>query len=102
MIKKKNLLETCTKGISLVKRHFKGKLVFVLFNFYCTTLVSCLVTKLYSFNYFREEKRTANIICDDESGVICLVIDRDSFNQMIANLEDIKTKYMDLPERKKM
>ena len=49
-----------------------------------------------------EEKRTANIICDDESGVICLVIDRDSFNQMIANLEDIKTKYMDLPERKKM
>jgi len=49
-----------------------------------------------------EEKRTANIICDDESGVICLVIDRDSFNQMIANLEDIKTKYMDLPERKKI
>ena len=58
--------------------------------------------KLFSFNCFREEKRTANIICDDESGVICLVIDRDSFNQMIANLEDIKTKYMDLPERKKM
>jgi len=49
-----------------------------------------------------EEKRTANIICDDENGVICLVIDRDSFNQMIANLEDIKTKYMDLPERKKI
>ena len=57
---------------------------------------------IFFIYFFREEKRTANIICDDENGVICLVIDRDSFNQMIANLEDIKTKYMDLPERKKM
>ena len=51
---------------------------------------------------FREEKRTANIIADDENGVACLVIDRESFNHLIANLEDIKTRYVDLPERKKI
>ena len=49
-----------------------------------------------------EEKRTANIIADDENGVACLVIDRESFNHLIANLEDIKTRYVDLPERKKI
>merc|ERR1712241_775914 len=43
-----------------------------------------------------EEKRTANIIADDENGVICLVIDREAFNHLIANLEDIKNKYVDL------
>ena len=53
-------------------------------------------------NNFREEKRTANIIADDENGVACLVIDRESFNHLIANLEDIKTRYVDLPERKKI
>lgn len=49
-----------------------------------------------------EEKRTANIICDEEGEVTCLVIDRDSFNHLIANLEDIKTRYIDLTERKKI
>lgn len=49
-----------------------------------------------------EEKRTANIIADDENGVICLVIDREAFNHLIANLEDIKNKYVDLSTRKKM
>jgi len=49
-----------------------------------------------------EEKRTANIVADDENGVVCLVIDRESFNHLIANLEDIKTRYVDLPERKKI
>jgi len=49
-----------------------------------------------------EEKRTANIIADDENGVACLVIDRESFLHLIANLEDIKTRYVDLPERKKI
>jgi len=48
-----------------------------------------------------EEVRTANIIADDGEGVKCLVIDRESFSQMIANLEDIKKRYIDLPERKK-
>merc|ERR1712141_157160 len=49
-----------------------------------------------------EEKRTANIIADDENGVICLVIDREAFNHLIANLEDIKNKYVDLSTRKKI
>ena len=49
-----------------------------------------------------EEVRTANIIADDGEGVKCLVIDRESFSQMIANLEDIKKRYIDLPERKKL
>jgi len=47
-----------------------------------------------------EEVRTANIVAD-EGEVKCLVIDRESFSQMIANLEDIKKRYIDLPERKK-
>ena len=51
---------------------------------------------------FREEKRTANIVADDAEGVTCLVIDRESFHHLISNLEDIKTRYVDLPERKKM
>lgn len=49
-----------------------------------------------------EEKRTANIIADDDNDVACLVIDRESFNHLIANLADIKTRYIDLPERKKI
>lgn len=49
-----------------------------------------------------EEKRTANIVADDAEGVTCLVIDRESFIHLISNLEDIKTRYRDLPERKKI
>ena len=49
-----------------------------------------------------EEVRTANIVADDAEGVKCLVIDRESFSQMIANLDDIKRRYIDLPERKKV
>ena len=47
--------------------------------------------------------RTANIIADTgdpEGEVKCLVIDRDTFTQLIANLEEIKKRYIDLPERK--
>ena len=39
--------------------------------------------------------RTANIIADDPEGVSCLVIDRESFNQLISNLAEIRTKYVD-------
>ena len=49
-----------------------------------------------------EDVRTANIMADDAEGVKCLVIDREAFSQMIANINDIKTKYIDLPERKKV
>lgn len=40
-----------------------------------------------------EDIRTANIIADDPDGVTCLVIDRDSFNQLIGNLEEIARNY---------
>jgi len=42
-----------------------------------------------------EDVRTANIIADDPEGVSCLVIDRESFNQLISNLAEIRTKYVD-------
>ena len=42
----------------------------------------------------REDVRTANIIADDPE-VSCLVIDRESFNQLISNLDEIRTKYVD-------
>ncbi|XP_069991696.1 cGMP-dependent protein kinase 1 isoform X2 [Penaeus vannamei] len=49
-----------------------------------------------------EDIRTANIIADDPDGVTCLVIDRDSFNQLIGNLDEIQQRYgaVDLSRRK--
>lgn len=51
-----------------------------------------------------DDLRTANIICDSQEGVTCLVIDRDTFNQLIANLDDIKNRYNDdaVSEKKKI
>jgi len=49
-----------------------------------------------------EEVRTANIVADESEGVKCLVIDRDSFNQLIANMEEVKKRYVDLPARKEI
>ncbi|KAK7069382.1 cGMP-dependent protein kinase 1, partial [Halocaridina rubra] len=40
-----------------------------------------------------EDIRTANIISDDPDGVTCLVIDRESFNQLIGTLDEIKQRY---------
>ncbi|KAF5288540.1 hypothetical protein FQA39_LY15408 [Lamprigera yunnana] len=48
-----------------------------------------------------DDLRTANIICDDPEGVACLVIDRETFNQLISNLDEIKTKYKDEGDERK-
>ncbi|XP_022235013.1 cGMP-dependent protein kinase, isozyme 2 forms cD4/T1/T3A/T3B-like isoform X2 [Limulus polyphemus] len=45
-----------------------------------------------------EDVRTANIIADDPEGVTCLVIDRESFNQLISNIDEIKKKRYDEEE----
>lgn len=42
-----------------------------------------------------DDLRTANIIADDPDGVNCLVIDRETFNQLISSLDEIRTKYRD-------
>ncbi|XP_040068473.1 cGMP-dependent protein kinase, isozyme 2 forms cD4/T1/T3A/T3B isoform X1 [Ixodes scapularis] len=42
-----------------------------------------------------EECRTANIVADDAEGVTCLVIDRDSFNQLMSNIDEIRGKQYD-------
>ncbi|KAI8121920.1 isozyme 2 forms cD4/T1/T3A/T3B, cGMP-dependent protein kinase [Lucilia cuprina] len=42
-----------------------------------------------------DDLRTANIICDSPDGVTCLVIDRETFNQLISNLDEIKHRYDD-------
>ncbi|XP_055684144.1 cGMP-dependent protein kinase, isozyme 2 forms cD5/T2 isoform X1 [Lutzomyia longipalpis] len=42
-----------------------------------------------------DDLRTANIICDSSDGVTCLVIDRETFNQLISNLEEIRHRYDD-------
>uniref|UniRef100_A0A0K8ULB5 cGMP-dependent protein kinase n=1 Tax=Bactrocera latifrons TaxID=174628 RepID=A0A0K8ULB5_BACLA len=51
-----------------------------------------------------DDLRTANIICDSADGVTCLVIDRETFNQLISNLDEIKHRYDDecIGERKKI
>ncbi|EDV99155.1 cGMP-dependent protein kinase, isozyme 2 forms cD5/T2 isoform X2 [Drosophila grimshawi] len=42
-----------------------------------------------------EDMRTANIICESPEGVSCLVIDRETFNQLISSLDEIKHRYDD-------
>lgn len=60
-------------------------------NFEC----SLSVKLFFFFLHFRDDLRTANIICDSPEGVTCLVIDRDTFNQLISNLDEIKNRYND-------
>lgn len=47
------------------------------------------------FDFISDDLRTANIICDSEDGVTCLVIDRETFKQLISNLDEIRNKYND-------
>ncbi|CAH1406021.1 unnamed protein product [Nezara viridula] len=42
-----------------------------------------------------DDLRTANIIADDPDGVSCLVIDRETFNQLISGLDEVRTRYKD-------
>ncbi|XP_033608588.1 cGMP-dependent protein kinase, isozyme 2 forms cD4/T1/T3A/T3B isoform X3 [Cryptotermes secundus] len=42
-----------------------------------------------------DDLRTANIIADEHEGVTCLVIDRETFNQLISSLDEIRTRYKD-------
>lgn len=42
-----------------------------------------------------DDLRTANIIACDPEGVSCLVIDRETFNQLISGLDEIRTRYKD-------
>ncbi|XP_045774445.1 cGMP-dependent protein kinase, isozyme 2 forms cD5/T2 isoform X1 [Maniola jurtina] len=42
-----------------------------------------------------DDLRTANIICDSPNGTTCLVIDRETFNQLISTLDEIRSKYKD-------
>lgn len=48
-----------------------------------------------NFSPNSDDLRTANIICDSEDGVTCLVIDRETFKQSISNLDEIRNKYND-------
>ncbi|XP_039272906.2 cGMP-dependent protein kinase 1-like isoform X1 [Styela clava] len=43
-----------------------------------------------------EDLRTANVIVDDKDGVSCLVLDRESFNQLIGGLDDVKKTYTEV------
>ncbi|XP_014598937.1 PREDICTED: cGMP-dependent protein kinase, isozyme 2 forms cD4/T1/T3A/T3B-like isoform X1 [Polistes canadensis] len=50
-----------------------------------------------------DDLRTANIIANDVDGVTCLVIDRETFNQLISPLDEIRKKYEDeLVERRRL
>ncbi|KAM8716277.1 hypothetical protein ACLKA7_003201 [Drosophila subpalustris] len=50
-----------------------------------------------------DDLRTANIICESPEGVSCLVIDRETFNQLISSLDEIKHRYDDdAMERRKI
>lgn len=45
---------------------------------------------------FRDDVRTANIICDDPEGVTCLTIEKDIYFQFISNISEITSKYVDV------
>ncbi|XP_046826563.1 cGMP-dependent protein kinase, isozyme 2 forms cD5/T2 isoform X2 [Vespa crabro] len=50
-----------------------------------------------------DDLRTANIIANDVDGVTCLVIDRETFNQLISPLDEIRKTYEDeLVERRRL
>ncbi|KAF0299746.1 cGMP-dependent protein kinase, isozyme 2 forms cD5/T2 [Amphibalanus amphitrite] len=48
-----------------------------------------------------EDIRTANIVADDPDGVACLVIDHDTFDQLISRLEEVKNRYVDESQLRK-
>ena len=54
-----------------------------------------------TFCFHRDDLRTANIIVDDEDGVTCLVIDREAFDQLISNIEEVRTRYDDATANRK-
>jgi hypothetical protein len=45
----------------------------------------CHIWKCYYSFFYSEETRPFNVIADDRNGVTCLVIDRQSYHEMIAN-----------------
>ncbi|KAI5712985.1 hypothetical protein M8J75_012804, partial [Diaphorina citri] len=59
------------------------------------------IRTLYKGDFFGEKAlqgddlRTANIVAADPEGVSCLVIDQETFNQLISSLDEIRTKYVD-------
>lgn len=65
---------------------FKLSIVIVIFN--------CKI-QIHFIHFSRDDLRTANIIADDPEGVTCLVIDRETFNQLISSLDEIRTTYKD-------
>ena len=68
-------------------------------NFHLFSFIVNEVQKLINFLGFTrvhsDDLRTANIICDSEDGVTCLVIDRETFKQLISNLDEIRNRYND-------
>lgn len=79
--------------ISSARRLYKGKSVKRIICLCCYR--RCLKRYCFSHCSFRDDLRTANIICDSPEGVTCLVIDRETFNQLISNLDEIKHRYDD-------
>lgn len=80
------------KGDFFGEKALQGYVVFLLL-FYIFTDISNS-NKILQI-CFRDDLRTANIICDSPEGVTCLVIDRETFNQLISSLDEIRTKYKD-------
>jgi hypothetical protein len=59
--------------IHLEKLHFKRKIYYL------------IKISLVFFLLIREETRPFNVIADDPNGVTCLVLDRQSYHEMIAD-----------------
>lgn len=69
--------------------------IYIVIIFFFFTFKMSVICIPRIFHVSSDDLRTANIIADDENGVSCLVIDRETFNQLISTLDEIRTRYED-------
>lgn len=91
--KKRNSFEFWAKVISSARKHYKGNYHLRFDSLFLDFRIK--MTGVYKIFHSSDDLRTANIICDAKDGVTCLVIDRETFKQLISNLDEIRNKYSD-------
>ncbi|KAG5675681.1 hypothetical protein PVAND_005566 [Polypedilum vanderplanki] len=110
LIKISDVLEECyyRKGDYIIRQGARGDTFFIISKGQVKVTIrpedsfeETFIRTLGKGDFFGEKAlqgddlRTANIICDSPEGVTCLVIDRETFIQLISNLDEVKNRYTD-------
>lgn len=110
LIKISDVLEECyyRKGDYIIRQGARGDTFFIISKGQVKVTIrpedsfeETFIRTLGKGDFFGEKAlqgddlRTANIICDSAEGVTCLVIDRETFIQLISNLDEVKNRYSD-------